>query len=113
MKTVGPPFYDPFKGAGQVLYAYPDKVVWYCDLDEDTTITCTQYLSQPILDENQRTINDNAGKRFGDGKVVARIPMPLYFEKLAEARREGDEKYIKKVLNDRDYSRLRTFPGTI
>lgn len=107
------PFYDPFHGNGKVLRAYPNKVVWYVELDDDNIGICTQELTAPILEDNQRARADSAGKRWGDGQIVASIPLGVYFEKIAPAKRAGDDRYIKKVLNDSDYSKWRTKDGRI
>lgn len=101
--------YDPFKGAGRVMYAHPDKVVWGLFLDDRPIATCVQTDVQPILDRNAETAADNAGKRWGDGQVAARIPLDLYYAKFQEARLNQDEKYIRKLLSDIDYGKLRTF----
>jgi hypothetical protein len=56
----------------------------------------------------------NAGKRWGDGQVVGRVPLPLYFSSgLAEAARQQDEAWRKRFWNDPDNSRLRTFEGKL
>jgi hypothetical protein len=106
------PFYDPFKGKGQIVAQYPDKVIWMTDRDGDI-IYCTQQLVQPILDDNHEALNNSAGQRWGDGKIVASIPLPEYFEKFVPARQAGDEKYIKKLLNDSDFSKFRRFGGKV
>ncbi len=74
---------------------------------------CVNEWVDPILEDNQRRLNDSAGQRFGDGQVVASIPMNLYFDKIVPAKKAGDEAYIKRLLNDSDYAKLRTFGGRI
>jgi len=106
------PFYDPFHGNGKVVARYPDKVIWMTEMDGDF-IYCTQQLAQPILDSNQEAMNNNLGKRWGDGKVIASIPLPLYFEKIVPARQAGDEAYIRRFLNDIDYRKFRRFGGDV
>jgi hypothetical protein len=105
------PFYDPFHGAGRAVNYGPNKVVWYVELGDGKVATCVQELVSPIFEDNQRELNDSAGKRWGDGKIAARIPLGFYFDKLAPAKRAGDERYIKKILNDSDYRKFRTFGG--
>lgn len=107
------PFYDPFKGAGKVINIGPNKVVWYTELSDGNIATCVQELVSPILEDNQQARADSAGTRWGDGATVASIPLGLYFEKLAPAKLAGDDAYVKRVLNDRDYYKLRTRDGTI
>lgn len=108
----GSPFYDPFNGAGKILKSYPDKVVWYMENDEHI-VTCTQMLVDPILEANQRSYNESAGKRWGDGQIVASIPENIYWEKFAPAKKAGDDQYIKRLLNDSDLRKLRTFEGKV
>jgi|GEM_PF-3583126 len=107
------PFYDPFHGAGKVINCGPNKVVWYVELDDGKVATCVQELVSSIIEDNQRARADSAGRRWGDGAVVASIPLGLYFDKLAPAKRAGDDAYVKRVLNDRDYYKLRTRDGKI
>lgn len=105
-------FFDPFKGAGKIVKQGPGSVTWMMET-EDQFVTCTQTLVNPILDANQEEANNNLGKRWGDGKVAARIPLGLYFDKIAPAKKAGDDAYIKRILNDSDYSKLRTFGGRV
>lgn len=107
------PFYDPFKGKGTLLRAYPDKAVWALELDDGNIVTCTQRLVEPIIEDNKRALNDSAGQRWGDGKVVASIPLNVYFDKLAPASRAGDDAYVKRWLNDIDNRDFRRFGGKV
>lgn len=106
------PFYDPFKGAGRILSIESDKIVWIME-DDEKIVTCVQRLADPIIENNKQELADNSGERWGDGQVVASIPLDMYFEKFATARMNGDENHIKKLLNDSDYRFLRTFPGKV
>lgn len=110
---VASPFFDPFKGAGKIMSASPRKVVWFLELDDGNIATATQELVSPILDNNQEVLNNSAGQRWGDGKVVASIPLDYYFDKIAPAKRAGDDAYIKRFLNDSDNRKFRTFGGRI
>ena len=88
------------------------RMVWMLRQD-DKTIFRTDYPVNAIIDENQRRFNASLNKRYGDGQVVASIPLNVYNEKLAEAQSQGDDDYISKFLNDRDNSKLRTFHGKL
>lgn len=56
----------------------------------------------------------NQGKAWGSGQVIGRMPLGLYFASgLAEARKQGDAGFIKRVWNDPDYKKLRTFEGKV
>jgi hypothetical protein len=55
-----------------------------------------------------------SGQRFGDGRIVARIPLSiLYGKELGEAFKVGDEPYIRKFLDDPNNAWMRTFGGRL
>jgi hypothetical protein len=64
-----------------------------------------------------RTAEPRAPARSGatapSGPPPASIPLNVYFEKFAEARTNNDSRYIKKLLNDSDYSKFRTKEGKL
>jgi hypothetical protein len=68
----------------------------------------------PILEQNAITRSFNDGRKWGDYKPAASIPLTL-FEKLGmqDAISSRDRRYISKVLNDGDYSKLRTSDGKV
>ena len=67
---------------------------------------------EQMIEDNQREYNDNAGRRWGDGKVFWREPMTTYFSSgMAEANRQGDRKFQRKRWNDPDLRKYRVFPG--
>lgn len=105
--------FDPFKGKGRVVYSHPDKVLWGLWVDAELIATVVQERVDLILDDNVATMNNNAGKRWGDGQIVAKIPLGFYGKYIMPAKQNGDEKYIKKILEDSDYSKFRSFPGKI
>lgn len=109
---MGTPFYDPFKGAGKVVKRTADKVVWMLETDEHQ-VFCTQSLVDPILEANQARLNESQGKRWGDGQIVASIPLDFYYDRIAPAKKAGDEAYVKRILNDGDFSKFRTFGGRV
>jgi hypothetical protein len=83
------------------------------DLGTHIAVKRTFLATDELLSANNEKQVDSIGKRWGDGQVAASIPLNLYFEKFAEARKNGDSKYIRKLLNDADYSKLRTFRGRL
>lgn len=105
-------------GPGFRFFGY-DKVKqileWARTDDDGNVVICTQHLvTGDLLDLNRSAENDSAGKRFGDGKVVARIPEHiLYSSGLAEAVREHDKRFISRFLNDPDNKHFRTFRGRV
>lgn len=85
------------------------------DLGDGRVMLRTQHWgTEAMLDRNQELYNDSEGKRWGDGRVIGSMPMNLYFQKgLHEANVQRDLKYIKKVWNDPDNRKFRSFKGTI
>lgn len=67
-----------------------------------------------LLDNNARLRASNAGRGWGNGRVVATIPANI-FEKsgMDQAMLEGDKKFVSKFLNDSDNEYFRTFEGKI
>lgn len=80
------------------------------------TVLRHQYeMTQELWNANQTIRNETDGKRWGDGQIVASIPMNELFGKtyLGEAFSEGDTQAIAKYLNDADNIRYRTKSGKI
>lgn len=69
-----------------------------------------------LLEDNKRSLNDSDGKRFGDGQIVASIPLNVLFDpkmQIAEKLREGDSDHLKWWLNKRDDAKpFKRFRGT-
>lgn len=66
-----------------------------------------------LLEANKAAFNDSEGKRWGDGKVVASVDLPTYYNKIVPAKQNGDDAWIKRFLNDSDNRAYRTFKGKI
>jgi len=95
----------------------------WVDTDEETGITTygADQKVDDILEANQAEYNENHG-RWGEWTKVASIPLTLYADLMAQGIvdasgtvRDPDEarKKLKAVLNDSDYQKLRTRPGSI
>ena len=108
---------DPFGGRGFLLEHNPEegRAVWLChDPETNTMQKCELYDYNPVLEQNARQRSENAGKNWGDGRVVASIPnFLLYNGYYADARAAGDPEAQKKFLNDSDNKKLRTFEGRL
>lgn len=102
-------------GAWVLVEDTPDYRRYELDMPDGQTILRTEHKNtEALLSQNLEIAKDNAGKRWGDGQIVARIPMNLYYSMgLAEASRQRDTAYIKKILEDPSNRALRTFEGKI
>lgn len=89
------------------------KRVSFCENEDGTLLWHTETDVEGLVDSNKAAFNDSADKRWGDGKVVASVDLPTYWNKLVPARLNGDDAYLKRWLNDSDNRAYRTFKGTI
>lgn len=95
----------------------------WVDTDEETGITTygADQETAPILEVNRAEYNADHG-RWGEWTKVASIPMVLFADLMAQGIvdadgtvRDQDEarKRLRAVLNDSEYRKLRTRPGSI
>lgn len=77
----------------------------------------TQYLADELLQEaNKEEYKDSETKRWGDGRIVARVPLNVLFDpvrQLAEKMREGDRDHLPWWLDSEDALPFRNFKGRI
>lgn len=108
------PYDDPFKndGGGQLIHDTPTKRVWVGFVDGKFR-QCTDELCDGLTEQNKQLFNDSAGQRWGDGRRVASIPLAKFWRDLMPAQEQGDQKYIKKWLNDSEHRGFRTFAGKV
>lgn len=106
-------------GDWHVLLAHPGegKYTLACDMGASVAVYSMQIDTSPLFDLNNSDENDSTGKRFGDGQVVARFPDHLLYspelKEVGKAMDEGDRKHLRKVLNDPDFRKLRSFRGRL
>jgi hypothetical protein len=98
-----PLFYDP----------ETCKETLFCETEDGKVMTQTITDVEALVEQNKAALNDSEGQRWGDGKVVASIDMPTYYNKIVPAKQNGDDAYIKRFLNDPDNRAYRTFKGNI
>jgi hypothetical protein len=89
------------------------KMVSFCENEDGTILWHTETVVEELVEQNRAAFSDSANKRWGDGKVVASIDLPTYFDKIVPAKQNGDDAYIKRFLNDPDNRAYRTFKGNI
>lgn len=66
-----------------------------------------------LLEDNRRSLDESQGKRFGDGKIVGRIPMNVFYRDFASRMKQGDQDFMKWFLNKSDNRHYRTFRGNL
>ena len=86
---------------------------WHWDEEKqagtiETVQTVDALIDQNVAHQNAQTRLD----RWGDGKVVARIPMSVYAELLGSGKSQ-DSAYMRRWLNDPDNRKFRTRLGRI
>ena len=56
----------------------------------------------------------SSDKRFGDGRIVGRLPLNwLYQPENLTRLQDGDQDWLKWVLNNPDFKQFRTFRGRV
>lgn len=100
------------------LYQVTDTYRRYmCKIDDHRTAFKTEYLGEDeILALNKQEFDDSHGKRFGDGRVVARIPLNVLYNpanQIIEKQIEGDRDHLKWWLNSEAARPYRNFRGKV
>lgn len=106
---------DPFGGDGELIASGPDYRLWARYHRDGRVEMCNESLTGPILDANAERRAESAGKRWGDGQVIASIPNCLLYGDgyYAKARAAGDKDAMLKFLDDSDNAKLRTKEGRL
>lgn len=82
----------------------------------DGSITVRQelYATDALLKQIAEERAAVAGKSWGTGQVIGRVPLPLYFSSgLAEASKQRDTRFIKRFWSDPDHKNLRIKEGSL
>ncbi len=96
----------------------PDHVTSVAMMDVNgvaTKFLRTQYIADELLQKaNTQEYNDSEGKKWKDGRVVARLPMNMIFQtEIAQKLREGDRDHLTYWLNKEENKPFRTFRGKV
>ncbi len=86
---------------------------WFLYDNEGNMVIKTETYVEDMVADNTAMLNESIGQRFGEGRIVARVPLDVYYAKLAEAQAGGDDRYVKKWLDDSDNRAWRTFRGRL
>ena len=86
-------------------------------ISETQYIQKTEYLANDeLLAWNKQQYDDSHGRRWGDGKIAAHIPLNVFYSpehQLAEKLKEGDRDHAKWWLNSEKGRPFRSFKGTV
>lgn len=97
--------HDPETGVSKIFHA---------DDNGNSFVIQTQMAApavESIIEANKTNYNDAAG-RWGNGKIVASIPIHIYWD-LKKKGIADDDAAMKRWLNDPDNRFFRTRPGRI
>lgn len=99
------------------LTPYYRRYICWISREEGTYALKTEFLANDkLIADNQQHLHDSQGKRFGDGQVVARIPLNVLYSQqsqIMDKMREGDEDHLRWFLNSEKARPFRTFRGVI
>jgi hypothetical protein len=70
-------------------------------------------IEEDLLKVNKQRFDDSQTERFGDGKIIASIPLNVFYRDFAKRLKEGDEDFTKWWLNHSDNRPFRTFRGKV
>lgn len=88
--------------------------IFWIDRELGTFVRRTQnYQEDELLQLNKDSYNESIGKRWGDGQVVANIPLNVLYKELAPKMQEGDKDHLKWWLNHDEKRQYRSFKGKI
>lgn len=104
------------KDGDWILFDYDvqtGRQVWRLDHGDGTQTFRTDYPVQATVDTNTAQRNLARSDWQGDYHQIASIPLNIYYDQLAQASREGDDKFVNRWLNDGDNAAWRTKAGRV
>ena len=88
--------------------------VYWIDRENGVGFRKTENLVEAdLLESNRESLNESQAQRFGDGKIVGRVPLNIFYRDFAKRLKDGDEDYVKWWLNNEQNRPYRTFRGRI
>jgi hypothetical protein len=106
---------DVYDGEWRLMDDDPEMGVrrWWLDLGTHYVMRTEYYETDRMLEFNAALRSETAGQRFGEMRCVASMPMNVWQKTLAPAIQQQDSEYVRKILNDSDFSKFRTFEGRV
>lgn len=104
------------KDGDWTLFDYNPKLkrqVWVRSNPDGSQTFRTDYEVDNTIDINQAQRNLAQPGWAGDYHHVASIPLNVYYDQLAEASKQDDQRFINKWLNDSDNRAWRTKEGNL
>lgn len=96
-------YHDPASGTRVWEYEY-----------EKATIRKTEWYGEArFMEEAASLRKESDGQRFGDGKVVASVPMHVWAREIAPRVKDGNQSSLKRWLNASENAGFRTFRGKV
>lgn len=89
------------------------RYVWEMQNPDGTTTHRTDYMVDATVGINKAQRNLSQDHWKGDMHHVASIPLNVYYDQLAAAEQQKDDRYLSKWLNDSDNLAWRTKGGRV
>lgn len=89
------------------------RFVWVRENPDGSRTFRTDYRVDPTVEMNKAQRNLAAPGWAGDYHHVASIPLNVFWDQLAEASKQGDNKFLSRWLNDSDNRAWRTKEGRV
>lgn len=89
------------------------RQVWAMHDAAGNIVTRTDYVVDATIDANRAQRNMAKPGWAGDMHHVASVPLNIYYDQLAAASQQGDERYTNKWLNDADNRAWRVKDGVL
>lgn len=84
------------------------------DLGDGNVVMRTEYyVTDALFTLNNAKQIESLNTPYGDGAVVASIPLNVLWSELGDAVRAGDDPHINRWLNDPDHAKFRTRGGRL
>lgn len=88
--------------------------VYWIDKEKGLGFRKIENLIEPaLLEANRQSFNDSQTQRFGDGKVVASIPLNVFYRDFPKRLKDGDDDFVRWFLNRDENRPFRTFRGRV
>jgi hypothetical protein len=105
---------DQWEYEGQSSDGLRVHYIHWVDRERGIFFRKTENLAEPaLLEQNKRLLEESQTRRFGDGKVVGRVPLNVFYRDVAPRLKDGDEDFMKWFLNHDNNRPYRTFRGRV